>query len=331
MKQVPSLPRVLYGSLADFSDPRRAGVVYSDPAGGLAPPPSPLPGLNSTWNATVGSAQEPEWVALAESFVGDLVCAVGGDMAAEAAKFIAMRRNLPWICFPEALSSISFFTAFSTARDGQAIKRIDTIPSECVYIDLERIAAAPKQLRAGAIADVLSIATAAWDWLFAEEQERNSPATTYRRWAASTALTLVNSALDCAAAAGQGDPDGLVQLVDCLLLETALSNSLGHTRLIEGSEHSFAWAVEALLPSPLPHAGLVGPGILLMGLRQGQEVAPLERALHDAQIPLDLLPGQIIRDALLTLPGFCRNHDLPYGIAHLPAGQRPVIHREPLQ
>ena len=66
----------------------------------------------------------------------------------------------------------------------------------------------------------------------------------------------------------------------------------------------------------LPHGDLVGPGIVLMAARQGQEVALLRQALEACHIPLDNIPEPIIESTLHMLPAYVRDHDLPYGIAH---------------
>jgi glycerol-1-phosphate dehydrogenase [NAD(P)+] len=144
----------------------------------------------------------------------------------------------------------------------------------------------------------------------------NPPGMAYVPYVDQVAAAILQGALDCAEAAGRGDQDGLKQLLDCLALEVQLCNQVGHARPEEGSEHYFAYAVEVEMGKGLPHGDLVGPGILLMAERQGQEVAPLRRALEACQVPLDRIPQGVVTSTLRALPEYVRRHDLPYGIAH---------------
>lgn len=122
--------------------------------------------------------------------------------------------------------------------------------------------------------------------------------------------------LDIAEAAGRGDPHGLKQLLDCLAMEVQLCNQVGHSRPEEGSEHYFAYAVENVMGHGLPHADLLGPGILKIARLQGQDTVPLEKAMRACNIRLDAIPEDTISETLHKLPAYVRKHNLPYGIAH---------------
>jgi hypothetical protein len=122
--------------------------------------------------------------------------------------------------------------------------------------------------------------------------------------------------LDCAEAAGRGDRSGLKQLLDCLCMEVQLCNQVGHARSEEGSEHYFAYCDEQFTGPGWPHADLLGPGILLMAERQGQASAPLRKAMEACTVPLGRLRSEIVNQTLRELPGYCREHNLPFGIAH---------------
>ena len=195
---------------------------------------------------------------------------------------------------------------------------LETKPPDQVVIDWDVIAAAPPSIRTAGICDVLSIATGSWDWRFAEEKGRNPPGMEYAAWADQVAASILHAALDCAEAAGRGDPAGLKQLLDCLVLETQLCNQLGHARPEEGSEHYFAYAVEGQLDmglsadkglpvgEGLPHGDLVGPGILLMAERQGQDVVALRRALEACHVPLDRILTRTVEATLRLLPEYVR-------------------------
>ena len=179
------------------------------------------------------------------------------------------------------------------------------------------ILAVPDYIRAAGITDVLSIATGSWDWRFAHELGKNPDGMAYLPWAFSAAQQILETALDCADAAGNGDKEGLKTLYDCLAMEVQLCNQIGHARPEEGSEHYFAYCVENAMGYGLPHGDLVGPGIMFAASWQGQETGRLEAALKACHIPLKNIPSNVIEETMKRLPAYCRQHDLPYGIAHV--------------
>jgi hypothetical protein len=106
-------------------------------------------------------------------------------------------------------------------------------------------------------------------------------------------------------------------LVNALTLTVQLNNLSFHSRASEGSEHHFAWCAESLdSGSTRPHAQYLAHGILQLAEKQGQDTAPLRKALHAARIPLTALPQALIDQTLQALPAFVAKHELPYGIAY---------------
>ena len=272
--------------------------------------------LPVAWRREATRATLEHWDQLMQDLRGEVVYAVGGGLPADAAKYIAARKSLPLVCIPTALSVDAFFTWASGIRVDGCVQYIETKPPETLVADLEVIAKAPPSIRAAGICDVLSIATGSWDWKFAEERGENPPGMEYVPYAGQAASAIYQGALDCAEAAGRGDPAGLKQLLDCLALEVQLTNQLGHSRPEEGSEHYFTYAAENETGPGWPHADLLGVGILVMLALQGQDADRVRQALWAAQVPLGRIPEATIRKVLRGLPEYCRAHRLPYGIAH---------------
>jgi glycerol-1-phosphate dehydrogenase [NAD(P)+] len=263
--------------------------------------------LNLTANlqATISNLQSP------------VIYAVGGGLAVDAAKYLANGLHLPLTCLPTALSVDAFFTWASGVRHEGCVQYIETQPPGRLIIDMDVLAAAPEAIRAAGICDVLSIATGLWDWEFAAERGKNPEGMELIPWVADAAQSILDGALECAEAAGEGDEDGLKQLIDCLAMEVQLCNQIGHARPEEGSEHYFAYAAENLMGKKgLSHGELVGPGILLMAEYQDQDTEELEEALLACHIPLENIPEDVLGATLRGLPAYVRKHDLPYGIAH---------------
>lgn len=315
MNPIPALPVTHFLSFAGVEETRPVLVVTSGPAWAAVGERLRLP-TAAHWDVT--EATLAHWDGLLHSLqeAPQVVYAVGGGLAVDAAKYAAVRLGLPLICLPTALSVDAFLTNSSGIRRDGCVYYIPTVAPETVILDWEVIAAAPPSVRAAGICDLLSIATGSWDWRFAEERGQNPPGMAYVAWVDAAAQAILAGALDCAEAAGRGDSGGLKTLYDCLALEVQLCYQIGHSRPEEGSEHYFAYAAEEKLGHGLPHGDLVGPGILLAAHRQGQEIGRLEAALRACHIPLDSIPPALVRQVLAEQPVYCRRHNLPYSRGH---------------
>lgn len=282
-----------------------------------------LRGLKISRSTSVREATAPYWMELAAGLLADkqrlenhVIYAVGGGLAVDTAKYLAHHVHLPLVSVPTALSVDAFFTWASGVRHAGCVEYLETRSPDKVIMDLDLLATAPENLRAAGICDVLSIATGLWDWEYAEEVGLNPEGMELIPWAADAAQAVLQGAIECAEAAGAGDPGGLKQLMDCLVLEVQLCNMIGHSRPEEGSEHYFAYAAENLVGKGMAHGDLVGPGILLVAERQDQDVDELRYALEAARVPLNSIPRQAIDQVLAEFPAYVRQHDLPFGIAH---------------
>ncbi|HNJ12425.1 MAG TPA: iron-containing alcohol dehydrogenase [Anaerolineales bacterium] len=317
MKKIPNLPIVDLMPFSEIDDKRPALLVTSAPAWNAVK--NNLRGLNITHTIEVTEATTEYWDNLQLPITNhqiEIIYAVGGGLVADAAKYFASKLNLPLVVLPTALSVDAFITAASGIRKDGCVYYIETKVPERLILDFETVAQAPAFIRAAGITDVMSIATGAWDWKFAHEQGKNPTGMEFIPWVYDNAQSILNGVLDCAEAAGRGDHDGLKTLYDCLAMEVQLCNQVGHSRPEEGSEHYFAYSVENEMGHGLPHGDLVGPAILLIAKLQGQDTAPLEKALKACNVPLNNIPQDMIERTLKILPEYSRKHNLSFGIAH---------------
>jgi glycerol-1-phosphate dehydrogenase [NAD(P)+] len=317
MKTIWNLPKIELKPFAEIQEKRRVALVTSPPAWDAVK--NRLTEFPPTTITFVQEATIAHWNKLSVGLYAsrpDVVYSVGGGLTADAAKFISNLFHLPLVCIPTALSVDAFFTAAAGIRENGCVKYIETPPPDQVVIDFDVLAAAPESIRAAGITDVMSIATGSWDWKFAHERGKNPPGMEYIPWVYENAQSILRGVLDCAESAGRGEEDGLKQLLDCLCMEVQLCNQIGHARPEEGSEHYFAYCAEQFAGSGWPHADLLGPGILLMAQRQGQESAHLQKAMEACHIPLGRLSNEITHQTLEQLPDYCREHGLPFGLAH---------------
>lgn len=313
MKRIWSVPIVKYMPLSELTEERDVSLVTTSPSWEVVKDKLHIR-VNSL--VEIKQATLENWDRLQKSIQGEVIYAIGGGLAIDAAKYFSIRKQLPLIGIPTAISVDAIVAWSSAIREGGCVRYIETKAPDELIVDLDVIAAAPASIRAAGVCDVLSIATGSWDWKFAEERGENPPEMIYIPFVAEVAKGILLGVMDCAEAAGRGDHSGLKQLLDCIALETQLLNQIGHARPEEGSEHYFAYAVENRVGSGKPHAELVCPGILLMATLQGQDIAPFKRSIKACNISLDTIPNEAIQETLRELPQYVRKHQLPYGIAH---------------
>jgi len=313
MKKIWPIPEIQILPLKEWCESRPVGLVYSLAAWQAVQPVLNLPVVSQV---EVREATTEYWDGLLPGLQGEVLYAVGGGLPADAAKYLAAKSGRPLVCVPTALSVDAILTCASGIRQEGCVRYLETTTPATLVVDFDVIGAAPASLRAAGICDLLSIATGSWDWRYANQQGRNPPGMEYISYVDQAAQALLKGTLDCAEAAGRGEPEGLKQLLDCLALEVQLCNQIGHSRPEEGSEHYFAYAVENVVGHGLPHGDLVGPGIIIMAEIQGQDTKLLRKALEACHIRLDGIPQEVIKETLRILPEYATRHQLPYAIAH---------------
>jgi glycerol-1-phosphate dehydrogenase [NAD(P)+] len=315
MKQIHTLPEIQFTPFPEIQEKRPILLITSNPA----------------WNAVKDKlhliieaqpepkkATTPHWDSLItpQPTSAEVVYAVGGGLVADAGKYMAFMLGLPLVVLPTALSVDAFFTAVAGIREQGTVRYIEARHPDQVIIDFDVIAAAPPQIRAAGITDVLSILTGSWDWQFAHQKGMNPAGMQFIPWVYQNAQSILRGVIDFAEAAGAGNHAGLEQLLDCLCMEVQLNNQVGHERPEKGSEHYFAFCAEQFTGPAWPYADLLGPGILHMARLQGQETGAVEAAMRACHIPLDHLTPELMEKTIDALPEYCQQHDLPFGIAH---------------
>lgn len=315
MFTVYPLPRMEYRSLRDLREARKVALFTSAPAWDALGGSLDLPVL---WRAEPVDATEELFLAYARELPDEteVIYAVGGGLPFDAAKFVASRRQLPLVGVPSALSTDAPWTPVSGVRRDGCVFYLHTGAPEKLYIDWEIISAAPPHVRATGFAEMAAIAIGLWDWRLAEERGLNPQVQRYVSYAAGVMGTMMQESLSIAARVGKGEIEALTQLLEMLALQVQLCSGLGHSRSQEGSEHYYAYSVENLTGNGLPHADLIGPGIVGMAAAQGQDPGPLREALRAVGVRLDRVSAE---NSITTLKGFSaysKRHGLAYGIAH---------------
>ena len=317
MTTIWNLPQIELTELRNVKETRPAAVLTGERA----------------WNA-VGSMLELPIVVQAEPYTADInfmetladglpeqvevVYGIGGGLAADVAKYVAWKHNLPAVIIPTTLSVDGFFTAIVAVRRDGTVGYTTTGPAEKVIIDWEIVRNAPQHIRGTGIVEILSMTTGLLDWQYAAQQGKNTPDMRFQQWAAQIAAGIAQQAYKIAEGVGDGRQDAMRNLLDLICVEVQLTNQLGHNRPQEGSEQYFAYAIEpkAARGTGVPYADLVGPGILIAAALHKQNINPIRDTLLSAGVRLGQLKRDDIIETLEILPDYVKEHNLPYSIVH---------------
>ncbi|MCG9132409.1 iron-containing alcohol dehydrogenase [Candidatus Poribacteria bacterium] len=316
-KKIGRLPDMVRCSFADIEERRDAVVLTTDPAWkavkGIA--------INSHQLIYVTGNTDAAMAGIAEACEGEVVYGIGGGLTIDTAKYVAAANGLPLIAFPTILSTDAFLTDATGVRENGCVKYLPTMSPDTVIVDMDVLCEAPASMRASGAADVLSIATALWDWQEAEKMEANPPDQRLTPQTINIAETLLQTLLENAREIGSGTPDGLKLLFDLLCMEVQLCNLCGHSRVEEGSEHYFTYAIENHLTSTnsgnVLHGELVALGILMMATLQSQPWMQYRHAIECLQINYrsPAVTPEAIVETLINLSQYVAQHELPYTVA----------------
>lgn len=311
--KISRLPSIEKRPFATVEDAREAIVLTTEPAWESASAISITP----RHRIAVQGNTQADMRAIAEACEGEVVYGIGGGLAIDTAKFVAAANNVPLIALPTILSTDAFLTDATGVREAGCVRYLPTKTPDSVIVDMDVLCNAPASLRASGAADVLSIATAMWDWQEAEKVNANPSHERQTPQAVDIGGALLQTLLDTARDIGSGTPEGLTLLLDLLCMEVQLCNLCGHSRLEEGSEHYFTYALENRLTAPVLHGELVGLGILLMSTLQSQPWHQYRHALECLQINYrpDAVSREAVVETLTHLSAYVAQHQLPYTVA----------------
>lgn len=322
--RIPRLPNIEKVPFSSIEDKRKAVVLTTEPAWKMACRCS----IKPQQLIFSSSNTKADMDRLAGDIEGEVVYGIGGGLGIDTAKYIAAANGLPLVVLPTILSTDAFLTDATGVRENGCVRYLPSKSPDTVIIDMDVLCSAPVAMRASGDADVLSIATAIWDWEEAEHLGENPPDRQITPHVLTVGNTLLQALLDNARETreiGKGTPAGMTILLDLLCMEVQLCNLCGHSRIEEGSEHYFVYSLEKRLTHPVLHGELVGLGILLMAILQSQPWLPYQDALAYLGINYALtgpqsnsvptIPTEAIVETRINLSEYVTYHQLPYTIA----------------
>lgn len=291
--------------------PSYAAFVAPEPWAVAAPRLHHQPVLVSRASSVV----EDELTTLAEKAVAagaEGLVGLGGGSALDTAKYVAWRTGLPLWQFPSIASVDAGFTMRAGVRVDGRVRYVGEAIPELVAADLALMSAAPAALNRAGASELLACRTGLADWQRAQRDPgvpRLEPSLVE---AVQTWLIGLDRHADEIQRAGEG---GISFLIATLAEIGTTCDAAGHSLFQEGSEHYFAYCLEARTGLHLVHGELLALGILLMSVAQDQDVAAIAALVDRVGVrwrPSDLgIDVADLAPVLAALPEYCRQEGFP--------------------
>ncbi|MCP4384630.1 MAG: iron-containing alcohol dehydrogenase [Hyphomicrobiales bacterium] len=249
------------------------------------------------------------------------IVGLGGGQAIDAAKYFAWRAGKPLFQFPTSLSVDAVFGHRAGVREDSLVRYVGWAVPESVYIDLDIIESAPRQLNLGGLGDVFCFITGVMDWRYATAKGKCEAKWPYDESLAAISLAKAQAALDAMDDIRALNDRGVAVMVDALRWGGASYHAAGwNPRHIEGVEHFIFYALEAGTGRKFLHGQAVCLGLVLGCMMHDQRADEMLAAVHS--VGIDIRPEAMaiswddVGRAMKTLRAFVREEKLAYGIAH---------------
>lgn len=309
----------------DVVSQQAGGLVVSSPTA-WAPFATRFPHLQPTWATSLelialeAAAERSRSGPAADAAT---VVGIGGGLALDAAKDLALRTGRALVLVPTALSTIAPFTNEIARRSRRQITWTGDVAAT-VILDFGLLGAAPPALNRAGAAEVVATISALWDWRLADTRGIGLPLSSRLVELAERCRAGLS---DAAGAVAACSPEGLRALAELLGALGSGCARAGLRRPIDGSEHTFVQAYEHRLGPHATYGGMVGLGTVAMatlqqwfGLSAGGPVDPSEAIDLLTRCKVAANPDQLgldegtFRGVLRHTVRFAVGESLPYSV-----------------
>ncbi|CAH1656227.1 MULTISPECIES: iron-containing alcohol dehydrogenase [unclassified Chelatococcus] len=236
------------------------------------------------------------------------VVGIGSGLVMDAAKYVARQNGQLLVQVPSSASNNACFTRTAWAMDrGRRIAERGCPVPDAIVADRALIATAPPSFNRAGLAEILCSHTALFDWRLGHDagcdvdwDEALFAFTVHE-------LEVVPGVIPAVA---QGTPDAFVGIIKACARFAPWFSSHPRARFNAGSEHLFAWALDATAGRRMIHGEAVALGILLMALLQDNDPDNPARCIVDARLPFHPehigASWELVADTLKALPEYAR-------------------------
>ena len=242
----------------------------------------------------------------------ECVVGIGGGTAIDGAKYLAWKLGCSVLAIPSIVSVDAMVTPAIAVRRHGVVSYIGNAAPRAVLVHPPLLREAPKHLNRAGICDVLSCHTALFDWHLADSVGRDVE----EPWIVAATAEVLDRCCRAAPAVHDVSTEGISMLVESFCAMNDLTMTWGSARMEEGSEHLFAYAMEAITGRSFVHGELVGLGTVMMAVHQGNRPEYIAGIIRSAGVrarPSELgISSNELMTCLTELPQFVVEHRLRY-------------------
>ena len=229
----------------------------------------------------------------------NLLIGVGGGRSVDIAKMIAFNLGKPFVSIPTSASHDGIASPFVSVKGEKPHSMVATAPLG-VFVDVDVIKRAPKNLLASGCGDLIAKITAVHDWQLGNSKTGEY----YGRYSAHLALMSAKILIENSSRFAKKGPD-VREIVEALISAGVASCIAGSSRPCSGAEHLFSHAVDKLEPGVGLHGEKCGIGAIMIAKLQGQDWKNIVKTLKAVGAPTTAkeigLKSNILAKALTIL------------------------------
>ena len=208
-----------------------------------------------------------------------LLIGVGGGRSVDIAKMIAFNLGKPFVSIPTSASHDGIASPFVSVKGEKPHSMVATAPLG-VFVDVDVIKRAPKNLLASGCGDLIAKITAVHDWQLGNSKTGEY----YGRYSAHLALMSAKILIENSSRFAKKGPD-VREIVEALISAGVASCIAGSSRPCSGAEHLFSHAVDKLEPGVGLHGEKCGIGAIMIAKLQGQDWKNIVKTLKAVGAP----------------------------------------------
>ncbi|MFZ2024902.1 MAG: iron-containing alcohol dehydrogenase [Microgenomates group bacterium] len=308
------LPTIQWVNLQQYADSRPSALITSSHGEKRIKPY--LTGINIIDKLHIETAKTDEVDAfLSHPTTAEIMYGAGGGVVTDITRLAASEWKKEYISIPTAITSDAFLVNSAGIREHGCVRYIPAKKASLVLFDNTVLQEAPKRLNVSGCGDVLSIATAVYDWKLANTHGVAQPDEKFNPSIALMANNILNDLLIQEQEIKHMTDKGLQAIIHALSQEVQLCYFYGNSRPEEGGEHFLTYNLEAKIPHAI-HGELVSLGILTTLFVQKQPWKEMKSFMDTVGLSYkpNGLTTQIMLETLESMQNYVTKHNLRYSV-----------------